>query len=411
MSYAIVKDDMMLIQLLLRLADQYEENGAWKLVRVEKTAEQFSFAFKLGRIHMLEYLMETITFGIPYSRLEKKDEEHQKARPKYYEGLTVDGRKRGDWVNRSFPAYSNTGDSLRKPIQAATVCGNLESIKWLLSDRPLICLRNFLAKHPSSRHARLLQKQGDNLEALLKDGLGIETSLLPFLALKRTPSSRCLDVFRFLVSMPGALEVRTNLGMNLGLFAIFSGEVDMVPELQKEEYKIDWLARDQLGRNVVHFSLVQDEDTLKRRLECLPKDVLEIGFSQRTYGTLQTPLASLLATYGRDTKIPVSTIKCVLGYSGGVDLGIPDCMGNLPVHTVYNRFMFLTSVKSYLKSWVGTSKWSYRSCKNNARYDARNGPHRKRKRQDPAGYCSLPTFASYHDPSTTSQTNTYYYLR
>lgn len=301
-------------------------------------------ALILGRIEMLEEIMKTVAFGIPWAELEEADEELQMEKPQYYQGLTVYGVKRKDWASSSYPAHGTQSDKIQKPVQTAAFFSQLESIKWLLSDRPFQCLKGFMDTHPDTMRTKLLKKQGDSLGFLLQKGLGVETTLLPHLAIKGWVATYPIETFRFLLSRPGAIEARTNLHMNLPLYAAQEAsdhghKTAIIAELRKPEYEADFAARDAMGRNIVHHALVPktmrgatDTKLLAEILELLPNDVMETAWTKRMLGTSQTPLAYWLSTQNSNINIPV--LRLILKYSKGQELGIANGEGNLPIHWV-----------------------------------------------------------------------------
>ncbi|RPB14615.1 ankyrin [Morchella conica CCBAS932] len=347
LSWAIYKDDMELFRFLLKLADDCEENGANKFMdhSADFSVNPYGtrrghtrLALTLGRITMLEEIMKTIPFGIPFEELEESDEELQQQKPQFYQGLTVYGTKRKDWASSSYPAYGTESDKKHKPAHVAVSCGNLASIKWLLSERPYECLKEFMIANPNHIRAKILKKQGDGLGFMLQKGLGVETSLLPFLAVKGWFEKYPMETFRFLLSRPGAIEARTNNSLNLALYAVSltARRTDLVPvleELLKPEYDADFFARDGKGCNVLHYALSADEiKNMKKVLQMIPKEVHEVGWTQRSLGQSQTPLATWLKRTGGQK---LDTLRLILKYSKGRDLGIADVEGNLPLHWAY----------------------------------------------------------------------------
>lgn len=352
LSYAIFQNDIELFRFILKLAAETKEGGTLTYLNFDANLRRSRYgksnhlrlALTLGRIEILEEIMKAVPFGIPFSELEEADEEFQMQKPQYYQGLTVYGTKRKDWASSSYPAYATNSENMQKPIQIAVYYGQLDSIKWLLSDRPFECLKAFIEAHPDDMKTKLLKKQGDGLGFLLQKGLGVETTLLPHLAIKGWHEKYPMETFRFLLSRPGALEVRTNLSMNLALYAVQEAGLDekkkiVVEELRKPEYEVDFSARDNQGRNVLHHTLVAgttavtDFKRLKGLLELLPKDVLETAWTQRKFVTSQTPLSYWLQSQWH-AGVHIPSLRLILKYSKGRELGIANSEGNLPIHWV-----------------------------------------------------------------------------
>lgn len=343
---------MELLRFILSLAAETKEDGIKAYIDIDSDFKSYGHCFHtrlaltLGRTEILEELMKTVCFGIPFSELEEADEEFQAQKPQYYQGLTVYGTKRKDWAASSYPGYEAPNDIIQKAIQIAVFYGQLDSIKWLLSERPFECLKEFMQIHPDTNETKLLKKQGDSLGFMLQKGLGVETTLLPHLAVKGWFKEYPMETFRFLLSRPGALEARTNLSLNIAMYAVARAAYDknalvIVKELLKPEYEVDFLARDGKGRNVLHIALSPasgyphtpcDINCLKQILQILPKEVLETGWTQRMLGTSQTPLAHWLSS--QNQTVELATLRLILKYSKGRELGIANGEGNLPLHWV-----------------------------------------------------------------------------
>lgn len=376
LSYAIYKNDMELFRFIISLLAGTKEDAIVSYIDINSklnSSGQFShfsgnlrcgtsmhlrLALILGRIEMLEEIMKTVAFGIPWAELEEADEELQMEKPQFYQGLTVYGVKRRDWASSSYPAHGTQSDKMQKPVQTAAFFSQLESTKWLLSGRPFQCLKGFMDRYPNTMRTKLLKKQGDSLGFLLQKGLGVETTLLPHLAIKGWVATYSIETFRFLLSRPGAIEARTNLHMNLPLYAAqeasFHGyKTAIIAELRKPEYEADFAARDAMGRNIVHLVLAcpggrvagggaKDTKLLAEILELLPNDVMETAWTQRMLGTSQTPLAYWLSTQSsaayclntHSSQVNISTLRLILKYSKGRELGIANSEGNLPIHWV-----------------------------------------------------------------------------
>ncbi|KAI5840776.1 hypothetical protein DFP73DRAFT_557829 [Morchella snyderi] len=349
LSWAIYKDDLELFRFLLKLADDCEDNGAVKFMdhSADFSVNPYGtrrghtrLALTLGRITMLEEIMKTVPFGIPFEELEASDEELQKEKPQFYQGLTVYGTKRKDWASSSYPAYGTESDKKHKPAHIAVTSGNLSSIKWLLSERPYECLKEYMAKNSSHIYAKILKKQGDGLGFMLQKGLGVETMLLPFLAIKGWHEKYPMETFRFLLSRPGAIEARTNNSLNLALYAVSlaatgTRHIPALEELLKPEYDVDFFARDGKGQNILHYALTANEiRDMKKILRMVPKEIHEVGWTQRSLGQSRTPLASWLNRTGGQQ---LDILRVILKYSKGRDLGIADVEGNLPLHWAYQR--------------------------------------------------------------------------
>ena len=324
-------------------------------------------AVTLGRVEILEVLMKTLSFGIPYFELVEKDATQQeKLAAKHYRGLSVRGKKKGEWLNASFPAHSaRQSDREKKLLHRAAYDGNVASLRWLQSARPWQCLQEYIASNQGTKHVRLLQ--GDNPQQLLEKGLGIGTPLLPHLVIRGWQSSatddRCepeIDtcnskeaLLYLLAQSPDAIEAKTSLGLTPALFAIREGKPEAISALV--DAGANFFARDSDGRNILHQLLTPKGEVFghgaaafKSTLALLPADAVATAWTQRTSSTGQTPLARYISVatvrQGLDKEVDREFLSALLEASGGVGLTLADHAGNLPIHELMIRGRYLEAL-------------------------------------------------------------------
>jgi len=286
--------------------------------------------------------MKRYTFGIHYDSLREQDHEIQKAKPKYYRGLVVNGTRAQ--VNNPYETSSPSTKDVQKPLQVAAYFGNLDSIKWLLSGRPWSCLDSFIGRNPENECAKLLRNQGDALPKIFRESLGLDNRNLPHICLLGWAGPDPMEAFQFLVSRPGSLDSRTNAGFTPALFAIIYQRIHAIKYLRREDVAADFSTRDFMGRNALHLTFCDIHDRpnlsvsmIEEIVKLLPEDKLADMFLQRTRRHGHTPFAHLLQqsyqvpTYSR---LPVHVVKALLKHSKGIELGLFDSEGNLPIHTV-----------------------------------------------------------------------------
>lgn len=97
----------------------------------------FKEAVKLGRTDILSDVISQAGAGIPLEHLVKKSGVEMKTKPRYYQGLTVYGKKRSDWANAGRNIIVKATGSRVPPLLTAAVEGSLASVEWFLSDTPM----------------------------------------------------------------------------------------------------------------------------------------------------------------------------------------------------------------------------------------------------------------------------------
>ena len=79
-----------------------DDDDASKVFNI--SAADFDFALRLGRIELIGEIIKTTGAGIPLNSMAKSSGVQVEEKPKYYQGLTVYGKKRQDWAE----AWSGT---------------------------------------------------------------------------------------------------------------------------------------------------------------------------------------------------------------------------------------------------------------------------------------------------------------
>ncbi|KAG4219975.1 hypothetical protein PC116_g31546 [Phytophthora cactorum] len=97
----------------------------------------FEQALGLGRTEMLATAIKRVGAGMPIDELVKKTGTKPEEKPRYYEGLSVYGRKRTDWATAGRNLVIRVTGSKVPPLLTAAQRGSLESVEWFVSDAPM----------------------------------------------------------------------------------------------------------------------------------------------------------------------------------------------------------------------------------------------------------------------------------
>lgn len=141
---------------------------------------RFEEAVEFGRVDMLSDVILRTGAGIPLEHLVKKSGVEMKTKPRYYQGLTVYGKKRSDWANAGRNVIVKATGTQVPPLLTAASAGSLTSVEWFLSDTPMRLYLEFgkskVAKEdPHLRH--LTQSPGGFDRAITK-WLGVQSKLI-----------------------------------------------------------------------------------------------------------------------------------------------------------------------------------------------------------------------------------------
>lgn len=127
--------------------------------------DAFKRAVELGRLELLGEIIKRTGAGLPLEDLVKNSGLELVVKPRYYQGLTVYGKKRygttsnipagslnrqaltnpwyrNDWATAGREIASKPSGTQTSPLLLAAFEGRIESVEWFLSDTPL---RQYLA--------------------------------------------------------------------------------------------------------------------------------------------------------------------------------------------------------------------------------------------------------------------------
>lgn len=183
LQYAIWADDLELLTFLLDLgaeytAQQVEDDPS--STRIFRTSEDdFQYAIKLGRTRMLAEMLKKTGAGVPLEDLVKQSGVKIKEKPRYYQGLSVHGRKRADWAaaGRGMQHVQAAGNK-HPPLLEAAFKGSLESVEWFLSEAPMRLYSEFAAVHPHDKRLKGLSHAAGGFDKAISAWLGTRSMFL-----------------------------------------------------------------------------------------------------------------------------------------------------------------------------------------------------------------------------------------
>jgi len=152
-----------------------KKHRAWTIARrsILFTVSDFDFhyALKVGMPELIEEIIKRTGAGIPIHQLAMKSGVEIEEKTKYYQGLSVHGKKRRDWADAGRGQMKDgPSDSLHPPLLEAVRFGSLRTVEWLLSDAPMRCYKQFAQVN-----------KGDARLRRLSEGAGFEATTLNLL--------------------------------------------------------------------------------------------------------------------------------------------------------------------------------------------------------------------------------------
>ncbi|KAL8671283.1 MAG: hypothetical protein Q9168_004223 [Polycauliona sp. 1 TL-2023] len=353
--YAIVSRDMEILRCWLQCCQEaMKMKGNSRPTHVPYDVIDLKIALERGFVEEVAELIKNLGAELPLDALIKKSGVEKNVKPKYYQGLSIGGKKMTGWAREhgGHSAQSAMSESTPPVLQAAHA-GGLAAVEWFMSDTPLRLYREYRGKHKDDERLQKLAEAPGGYEQVVGSWLKQRNNLAIHAAvLSEAESEKSLEVVNYLIAvMPDSIDLGSVQKLLTPLaLAFVTGKVDAARALIKAG--ADQTTRDSTGKNLVHMALIHasqadktDTQKLKELLNMIDKRVVGSLFTERCKdgpGGL-TPLALWLAKpslishvwYGQtqsQSKLAPETFHILQEYGGGEPLRMMDGSGQFPLH-------------------------------------------------------------------------------
>lgn len=348
--------------LFLFLLDMTEDQAIRKLPGdvedaprfFEFSSQDFNYVLECGRIDFLPEIIKRTGKGIPLDALAKKSGVEVKETPKWYQGLSVHGRKRADWAQADRGMRTQQTYNSHPPMLQAALKGHQLIVEWFQTKEATNCYFEFSKTYQDDKRLQMLAQSREGLNNSITKWLNQHSHLLMHCVIlgKITPYS--LSLLDHLTKTSPQLLSSKSLSGQTPLHLAFSLHRESFIRVLLEA-GADQTTRDKAGNNIVHALLVsnnqnglEDSASIAQLLSLIDTRLLSSLFTARSSDTpgSVTPLARwLYATNsqgGRSSR-PTNTIaeatKTILDFSKGIELDMLSGEGDTPVHSAvrYNN--------------------------------------------------------------------------
>ncbi|KAI1811479.1 ankyrin repeat protein [Poronia punctata] len=367
LEFAIMQDDdkrfKFLLDMLSRfpsLASETHSGGAGMYLFSYGMLEMgFRRAIELGRTHMLSKLIREFGSGIPLEDLVKKSGAKMEVKPRYYQGLTVYGKKRSDWA-RHGRNLATKPQSRPPPLLTAAYAGSLESVEWFLGDAPARHYREFgkskiAREDPSLKH---LNQSPGGFDRAIGTWLDNHNDLVIHCAVLGPLGEGTNKLIEYLTTVcPSSMEAKTGAGYTPLYLACLLGRVEFARTLIKAG--ADQSVKDKEYNNIIHACLANSpkQPHLEHMLSLFDPGLRASMFCQRNhlaYGG-ETPLHFWLKSTHKPAYSPrnrffalqigrtddseqvdkdkIEILKLLLSFSKGEGLEMLSGSGDTALHT------------------------------------------------------------------------------
>ena len=339
--YAIVKNDKSLLQYVVRTATDLlastDDDDASKVFNISNA--DFSLALKLGRTELIGEIFKTTGAGIPLDAMAKSSGVQLEEKPKYYQGLTVYGKKRQDWAERGRGRKAAIIESDDTPLLRAIIRGGVEIAEYYFSDGPLNRYKEFAHTFRDDKRIASFSHVKGGIDKALARWLNTRSELALHAAVMRKPEKDgSMPVLEYVLkTMPDAIDTKAADGSTPLLLAFELSRVAAAKMLIKAG--ANQCARTDAGENALSIILANHDfhdpllltETLKLFQQNLIQPLLLEKSSTPEPGAM-TPLAGLINTCSGQ-----SLLEIILRYSEGKDLEILDGAGDYILHTLVRQ--------------------------------------------------------------------------
>lgn len=345
-TFAIATENIRLLRFVLKighdLAQQAKDDGALKVYPI--STKEFQTAIRLGRVEMIGEILKATGFGFPLEKIFQKSGVQLERSPEYYQGLTVHGKKRQQYVDAaragSRTRYSES--DIGVPLLASVLQGNLESMEYFLSDSPLRRYLEFAKTLKDDKRIQGLSKTDGGIEGTLTSWMATRNNLSIHMAVMSPPNldgtQPTLDYL--LKKIPESLDVRSVDGRTPLQVAFEAKRYYAAQKLI--DAGANQATRDNQGRNILHVILstdvAQNHAVLKSLLDMLDQKLVPTLLLERCgidRGTT-TPLTFFLEKCSGSCGWQES-LKLILKFTEGKDLEKMNGAGDYPLHELVRR--------------------------------------------------------------------------
>ncbi|KAF2674811.1 ankyrin [Microthyrium microscopicum] len=360
-EYAILKDDMDLFNKLREVEAKFDKIQAEMLP--DKSADYkyhfsstlFDYALRLGRLRFVADSMKRFGAGIPLKHLIKTSGIEVQEKPKYYQGLSIRGKKNQEWAKGYRQNWMTSSIDERPPLMRACHDGALDAVEWLLSDAPMRMYEEFAAQNGDDESVKLLSQAPGGLRKAVQDWLNTRRQLAIHSAMLCGDVEKRQKLISYLIkAVPESLNGKSNDGRTPLHLAFARRDTATANLLIDAGASIE--AKMDNGDNILHSLLTifrspqswsshqapLDHASIDKMLALLdPALVKNLLLMRNTYPAgARTPLQKWLALDPYTSKSRSSkkhccaseTLRLILRYSDTEDLDLVDGAGDTITH-------------------------------------------------------------------------------
>jgi hypothetical protein len=111
--------------------------------------------------------------GIPLNELIATSGVEIKTKPRYYQGLSVGGKKRADWAQAP-GGYQRVVEEKTPPLLQAAKLGSIDAVEWFMSDAPMRRYKEFAESNKHDKRIKTLEEAGKGFDKTIGSWLAMK---------------------------------------------------------------------------------------------------------------------------------------------------------------------------------------------------------------------------------------------
>ncbi|KAK3695330.1 hypothetical protein B0T22DRAFT_369114 [Podospora appendiculata] len=289
LTYSISKKDLEGLRFLL---DVYEHFGAQMLESGGEAARFYTFQdhefqkiIRTGSPEILAEIIRRTGAGLPLQHLVEDSGVELQEKPKYYQGLTVYGKKRKDWAEAGRETIVKPTGSTTSPLLIAAMSGRLENVEWFLSNIPLRHYINFTKTKAAREDERIrhLGQSPGGLDGTISGWLNDRRELILHAAVRISDKRKRNELISYILKTCPQLSVNIKASNDATplMLACLLGRDDAVKALV--DAGADQTTKDNTWDNLLHAALywTPSAEKLRALLNLLNPSLLATMLKER----------------------------------------------------------------------------------------------------------------------------------
>lgn len=124
----------------------------------------FQFALKHGFIEELGEMITIAGVELPLDALVKQSGIQEEQKPKYYQGLSIRGKKMTSWARERGGNRERATKESIPPLLQSSYHGGLAAVEWFLSDTPFRLYKEYGTNNADKPRLKMLAKAHGGLD-------------------------------------------------------------------------------------------------------------------------------------------------------------------------------------------------------------------------------------------------------